>query len=207
MLRYGEENGADIVADNLTFEIEDERRSRSFLFDRTGPSVRSISAIEFIENNAPFDQGWGLAKPIIRRAFLTTNHITYDERFTIGEDTLLLLECLAKGARFSLTNAPTYHYRIRRDSITSMPKTRLLREIMRVNDAALGYFAGAGDIEAERALSHQKSLIKKEIRLELIFGPLRSKNLIKATFALLKDLAIGPYLLFRVYIFARRYLS
>jgi succinoglycan biosynthesis protein ExoO len=99
---------ADIVADNLRY-YDATRRSID------SPAVRRTSGSETVDLRSFADTRRTLLdlKPMLRRAFVELHHLRYPENLRHGEDFLLMLEALARGAIFRITWNPGYLYTTR----------------------------------------------------------------------------------------------
>jgi succinoglycan biosynthesis protein ExoO len=127
LLQIAQNNRADIIADNL-FLIQDRAKSPwSNLFDENQYSellVGSIDTATFIQTDRPSEnvckRSWslGYTKPLIRREFLFSWGIEYDETLEVGEDFVFYLQCLIHGASLLLVSQPYYYYRNREASLS-----------------------------------------------------------------------------------------
>ncbi|MDE2030489.1 MAG: glycosyltransferase family 2 protein [Alphaproteobacteria bacterium] len=125
-LACAKEARADIVADNLTMRQESGRESP--MFDpRLFAHLRNrLTLADFIAGNCSFLGGaaLGYLKPVFSRAFLQKHSLSYDADLRIGEDYMLLAECLAEGAGCALEPSAGYLYTVRAGSTSH----RLTRE-------------------------------------------------------------------------------
>jgi len=73
------------------------------------------SASDYVRRAQPLTGrvDWGLLKPIFRRTFMKEREIRYPLYSRHGEDFLLILDALRKGAKLIVSAAPTYRYTIR----------------------------------------------------------------------------------------------
>jgi glycosyltransferase involved in cell wall biosynthesis len=142
LISLGEHLGADLVADNLLLSPE----------DLAGPEEPMLSAVEFREGRwmspAEFVSGnigsrhtprvsYGFLKPIIRRSFLETRALSYSEHNRFGEDFILYVNCLLKGARWWITPEAMYRYKIRWGSLTDVQSASDLQRIRSFEQALL----------------------------------------------------------------------
>ena len=101
-------------------------------------------------------------QPIIRRDFLQKHALRYDERNRFGEDFLLYIACLLKGARWWITPEAMYRYRVRSGSSTDVQSTADLQRIRSMEQALLYDEALVrSDPELIRALRRHKRLIDR----------------------------------------------
>jgi GT2 family glycosyltransferase len=120
LLEIAETTRADMIADNLWFRHGDPGHGdpaddpELLLQPSELPETTVISAVEFVRRNTRSGSAggarrieYGFLKPLIRRSFLTTYDIRYDDvRFS--EDYLLYLRCLIAGARWIIVPSPLY---------------------------------------------------------------------------------------------------
>lgn len=158
---------AEIVADNLLICTEDgSAPSTPMLSMQALPGGKWLSAAEFVTGNvgsrwAP-RISYGFLQPIIRREFILTRGLQYDERNRFGEDFLLYTACLLKGARWWLTPEPMYRYKVRSGTLTDVQSAADLQRIrsmeeMLLRDASLT----ATDPDLVRALRRHKAVIDR----------------------------------------------
>lgn len=82
------------------------------------PKPMTMSAFVTGNHGRPGERSLGYLKPLFRRKFLDDHSIRYDETLRNGEDTHLVLECLAAGARVFVSPQPDYIYTVRPGSIS-----------------------------------------------------------------------------------------
>jgi succinoglycan biosynthesis protein ExoO len=111
LTRFGEQASADIVLDNQ-FVLDPILRRVAFLAFE--PPKEEVTALEFsdylrhTQSNSFYD--FGYLKPVIKRTWLTTNNLKYQEQLRLGEDLMLLYECYASRGKVILISEPHYHY-------------------------------------------------------------------------------------------------
>jgi succinoglycan biosynthesis protein ExoU len=103
----------DLLADDIVFTPNYDdlgTGDRLLRDDYRLPLTLDLEA--FAAGNIPrpdrYRRELGFLKPVIRRSFLQSNAIRYDERLRLGEDFLLYSWCLLKGARFRVVDACGY---------------------------------------------------------------------------------------------------
>jgi succinoglycan biosynthesis protein ExoO len=118
LLKIGEEEGADIVADNLLQFTADDPASRTPYL--TGVERGWLSLQTYLKEARLFGGGrdFGYLKPVFRAEPLRTLKLEYDERLRIAEDDDLALRALAAGLRYWYEPIESYLYR-RHSSSTS----------------------------------------------------------------------------------------
>lgn len=171
------ESHADIIVDNLIVNHEANRTQSPMFTSEKFRKSTLIDLAKFIQGNQLFLGGYtlGYLKPLFKAAFLKTHSLAYSTDIRIGEDYLLMAECLAKGAKCMTVPYSGYNYLVRANSISH----RLNEEAVNRIEAADHYFVSkyvlAGD-----ALSAQANRSRK-LRLALAFTQLvdaiKAKNI------------------------------
>ncbi|MGA8610505.1 MAG: glycosyltransferase family 2 protein [Xanthobacteraceae bacterium] len=111
LTKAGEQSQADVVMDNQFVVDPISKRVTSLGFEPTSGKAAILKFADFLRNTQSstlFD--FGYLKPVIRRRWMATNHIHYDEKLRLGEDLMFFLECYACGARVILVSKPYYYY-------------------------------------------------------------------------------------------------
>ena len=135
LLAVAERYDSDLIADDLFFIQDGEINCWStFLRENKQElsSIEKIDAVKFVESDRlpPIneDRKWsfGYLKPLMRREFLISNNIQYNEGINVGEDFILYFDCLRKQARFHLVPEPYYYYRTRAVSLSTRKPTEYL---------------------------------------------------------------------------------
>lgn len=116
---------ADLVSDNLWLMLEGEPGAeRAMIPAAVLDGERALALPEFIARNVADPRypglNLGFLKPMFRRDFLMAHAIRYDERVRFAEDFALYVDCLERGARWWMSSAPTYRYRVRAGSLTQV---------------------------------------------------------------------------------------
>lgn len=116
MVEEAERRSLDMFADNLALRSE---LGESLGIAFTDPELQQapMSLETFLLHDMPKKHfmGVGYWKPIIRRKFLTTHHLVYQESISAAEDFLFYSECLLAGARLAFSSTPGYLYTVRTD--------------------------------------------------------------------------------------------
>jgi glycosyltransferase involved in cell wall biosynthesis len=167
LIALGALHGADIVADNLLLCPEDNpTRCELMLSARALPTGKWLTAAAFIAGN--IGSRWsprvsyGFLKPVIRRDFLQSHELCYEERNRFGEDFLLYVACLLRGARWWLTPKAMYHYSVRLGSSTDVQSAADLLRIRSVGEQLLhDEPLIASDSSLVRALRSHKAVIDR----------------------------------------------
>ena len=115
----------DFVADNILQmpdHLPDAERSAPTLLGSSA-AARSVNLEQFVLGNLPrhdcLRKELSFLKPLIRRDFLKSRGLRYDERLRLGEDYALYAHALAVGARFFIHPAAGYVSLIRTDSLSA----------------------------------------------------------------------------------------
>lgn len=126
----------DLLADDLFF-TPDYRGDVVLdkLLPETAKLPSSLDLNAFLAGNIPrksrHRRELGFLKPIMRRSFLTTHGLHYDERLRLGEDLVLYAQALLKGARFRLVEGCGYFAVERPNSLSGSHRTQDIAELYR----------------------------------------------------------------------------
>lgn len=113
--REAEARDVDMLADNLALRSE-AGQDLGVAFSETNlQQQNSVSLDVFLLHDIPHMQpmGVGFCKPIIKRLFLSTHGLRYNETLSCNEDLLFYAECLISGARFGFSRSAGYLYTVR----------------------------------------------------------------------------------------------
>ena len=126
----------DLLADDLFFtpDYRGDVVLDKLLPDTVGlPSSLDLDA--FLAGNIPrknrHRRELGFLKPVMRRSFLTTHGLRYDERLRLGEDLVLYAHALLKGGRFRLVEGCGYYAVERPNSLSGLHRTQDIAELYR----------------------------------------------------------------------------
>jgi succinoglycan biosynthesis protein ExoO len=117
LLELAASTGADIVADNL---VRFQGDIPGDLPVEDTPRAIPIDLADWLAHNPMIgaDDGLGYLKPMIRTEFFRRFPLRYERRLKVGEDYLLILDALGRGARFCITSEPMYLYRVSPNSLS-----------------------------------------------------------------------------------------
>lgn len=174
LLNDAKKSRADIIVDNLNVYREDNQ-SISPMF--TSPEFQSTTMIDlahFIRSNQLFLGGYtlGYLKPLFKSAFLKSHGLSYSTDIRIGEDYLLMAECLANGAKCVTCPQAGYRYTVRANSISH----RLNQDAVERIEKADQYFTSKYPLKGD-ALAAQT---KRTHKLKLAFAFTELVEAIKA---------------------------
>jgi succinoglycan biosynthesis protein ExoU len=121
--------GADLVADDQV-QIKEVSGETEFLIGHS--TTMTIDLATFVTENLSkgprLRKELGFLKPIMRRSFLDSHQLRYDEQLRLGEDFALYTRALAAGAIFRIVPDRTYASIVRSGSISGQhSKTDLER--------------------------------------------------------------------------------
>ena len=130
--------GADFVADDQV-QIKEEGGNAEFLIGHS--TTMTIDLATFVTENLSggprLRKEFGFLKPIMRRSFLDSHQLRYDEQLRLGEDFALYTRALAAGAIFRIVPARTYASIVRSSSISGH-HTKMDLERLRESSRSLG---------------------------------------------------------------------
>jgi succinoglycan biosynthesis protein ExoU len=125
----------DLLADDILFTSEHDTAEYHdrLLSDYSLPLTLDLEA--FAAGNIPrkdrYRRELGFLKPLMRRSFLQSHSIKYDDRVRLGEDFLIYSWCLLRGARFRVVDACGYRALERPTSLSGSPSTHAVAELYR----------------------------------------------------------------------------
>lgn len=123
----------DFVADNIAFMDEAAAANAAATVDRFEPEPRLLDLNGFVEGNISrrgVRRGEiGFLKPLMRRAFLSSHQLAYNEALRLGEDYDLYLRALAEGARYKIIHSCGYAAIVRGNSLSGSHRTEDLKRL------------------------------------------------------------------------------
>ncbi|HUN43016.1 MAG TPA: glycosyltransferase family 2 protein [Acetobacteraceae bacterium] len=142
LLAMGESHAADTVADNLLLcPAGDATHATPMISVKALPAAKWMSAAEFVTGNigSRFTPriSYGFMQPMIRQDFLKRHGLLYNERNRFGEDYLFALNLLLCGARWWITPAAMYRYRVQSGTLTEVQSAADLMRIRQFEDRLL----------------------------------------------------------------------
>lgn len=150
--------GADFVADDQV-QIKEEGGDTEFLIGHG--ALLTIDLATFVAENLSkgprLRKEFGFLKPIIRRSFLDSHQLRYDEQLRLGEDFALYTRALAAGAVFRVIPARTYASVVRSGSISGH-HTKTDLERLRESSRSLGQLPRLTDRERALLRTHYEAI-------------------------------------------------
>jgi succinoglycan biosynthesis protein ExoU len=150
--------GADFVADDQV-QIREEGGDSEFLIGHS--STMTIDLATFVTENLSsgprLRKEFGFLKPIMRRSFLDSHQLRYDEQLRLGEDFALYTRALAAGAVFRVVPARTYASIVRSGSISGR-HTKIDLERLRDSSLSLGQLPRLTDRERALLRMHYEAI-------------------------------------------------
>lgn len=162
LLRLGEQQKADLVADNQFVYDDGAAQVVRTALPAAGQD-RLIDKRAFIAGSNPYaDFDYGMLKPVVRTDFLRAHALRYREEARLSEDFLYLLDVLAGGGRVWMTPQAMYYWTqaygtiSRRWTETGKGGWRYdYLSAIKANAQVLTEMRGAGEVELARLL-HQR---------------------------------------------------
>lgn len=193
LVTLGEQNGADLVSDNLLLCPTDPAAPcEPMLSPAVLGAPRWLSPSEFIAGNIGSRYtprvSYGFLHPVMRRAFLERHRLRYDERNRFGEDFLLYTACLMHGARWWLVPQALYRYSVRDGSLTDVQSAADLQRIRSVEGELLrSHPMVSSDAQLAAALRRHKAKIDHFYYYRAFTDALKAKAPGQATSVLLES--------------------
>lgn len=132
----------------------------------------------------------GFLKPLIRRSFLTTHQLAYDETLRLGEDFILYATALGLGARFKVAPACGYMAVERADSISGSHGAAELRSLV---EASRRMETLRLTPEELAALREHRAHVAAKLALREFLDAKRTDGLVGAAAVLARAPAAAPY--------------
>jgi succinoglycan biosynthesis protein ExoO len=194
LITLGEQHGADVVSDNLLVCFQNAPSSGEPMLSLTKHDER-MSLAEFVAGNigsrSKPRSSYGFMQPAFRRAFLQKHGLRYDGSNRFGEDFLLYVACLLKGARWWVTPEPMYRYTVRTGSLTEVQTSADLLRIKKHEEEWLRHDPMiASDLALTRVLRQHKALIARRYYYRAFTDAVKSGAYTEA-FQLLLDTPSG----------------
>lgn len=157
------QEGWDFCADNIVFfDRAESIDSVCSEFGKMAGSRIELTLSSFVEGNLPKrarQRGeLGFLKPVMRRAFLEAHNLRYVEECRLGEDFLLYVEALARGAKYFVIQDCGYAALVRHNSLSGTHSTADLDSLHR-NEAAL--------LERLDLTIEQRAILEQRVRSTL----------------------------------------
>jgi succinoglycan biosynthesis protein ExoO len=133
LLEHARETGAAVIADNLyRFYDGDPGTVWPLLPDDEPHQLSTINLAEWISRNSMLggETNLGFLKPMAKADFIRCNRIKYRTDLRIGEDYVFILQCLAKGAHFTVFSEPMYLYRVHAGSLSRRLDCEALQRLL-----------------------------------------------------------------------------
>jgi succinoglycan biosynthesis protein ExoO len=176
LIAKAEASDADLCADDLL--IFQEGVAPESLLSAKQRKLDWITAAKFISSNKLFSREpvLGYLKPMIRMAFLRKHNISYDPNLMIGEDYDLVVQLLAKGAKFRLVDTLGYFYRKHSHSISHRMSGAHVADMLAA-DARLSSLFSENRTEVAHAFADRRASIERAAAFAKIVDALKSRNL------------------------------
>ena len=189
LLSGAEAGNFDLVADNQTLVFADgSSEPRLMLADLR--QDRTVDIGVYLRGNLPkagLRVEYSFLKPMIRRDFLLSRGLRYDEGIRFGEDYDFLLNCLLASGRFLLVPYAGYRYLVRRSGLTAEHTLDHLKQLRSADQRALDLPEVRADRELTGLLKRHLSRINERIYWRLFIEYVKSRNYLGAMGCLTKD--------------------
>ena len=198
-----EARAADMVADNLWLcEAQSGRPFEPMFAPDQIERPHFVGIEEFIRNNSPkrVKKKYGLLKPIIKKDFLSVNQISYNEEVFLGEDFLLYVNCLLKGAKFYFIDKAYYYYRISSGSITRVRSLSQIRTFIALNEELLSLPQFGKDPRLALALEERIKQLKYDYVYVSFVSAIKKGQMLKAAGVLARELRSLSYVVGHLFV-------
>ncbi|WP_072393084.1 glycosyltransferase [Hyphomicrobium sp. CS1GBMeth3] len=175
LVAEAEAANADLIADDLL--IFGDGTTPTSLLSARQRTRGWLSAADFIAGNKLLTREpvLGYLKPLIRTAFLREHGLSYTPDLPIGEDYDLVVQLLAKGARFRVVESLGYFYRKHSQSTSHRMSGNNVAQMLAA-DARLRTLFGAGEADVARAFETRKASIERAAAYGEIIATLKKRD-------------------------------
>ena len=191
LVREAERSGADICADDLL--VFQEGAPPTSHLSRRQRELEWLSAAEFVDRIYSREPSLGYLKPLIRMSFIAAHGIRYDPDLTIGEDYNLILQLLAKGAKFRLLSSLGYFYRKHSNSISHRLSGQNLDRMLAADERLRPLFAESAQ-DVARAFERRRASIERAMAFADIVSSLKARKFGEAGLTAIRNPSAIPLL-------------
>lgn len=179
LIEAGRSGLADVVVDNPLVVPEPAGEAEPMFPTQEFATLSTLTLPALIRSSKPRAHRYPLhcTKPLFRTAFLRQHGLAYDETTKLGEDYLILAECLMWGATCVANPATDYLYTRRSGSISRAISSREWDTMLAADDALMRRHALAGEAAAAqrgrtlamRRMRHYEAIVEalKQRRMAL----------------------------------------
>ncbi len=198
LVALGEEERADIVADNLHLVSETGEPQGTALQADDALFVAPLTAASFLRRNLFLTRGFklGYLKPVFRRSFVVRHKLRQDETLRIAEDFHFLLDALLAGARCLADPTPGYLYRQRPGSLSRGLCLDDLRRLSAANRALLARPAVQADAEVLRAAQRRQWSVDLNVDFLRFVEAVKGRRVLDAGSIFARHPDLTPFLAF-----------
>jgi succinoglycan biosynthesis protein ExoU len=192
------DQGFDFIADDLLLAAEGaETGPRTPMWFQGSAAPELVSLAAFVRANCPDPlrprRELGFLKPLMRRAFLETHDLAYDEGMRLGEDYDLYARALAAGARFLLVPAQGYVAVRRPDSLSGRHGAAELQALRGADDRLLRRSGLSAETRAALRIHRRSS--DKRYQWQRLIDAVKAGDPAEAAAAFCSDARVTVHLL------------
>ena len=180
LIALAEAQGADMCADNLLNVYESgECEPEPMLTTEQLPQPRRLSLTAFLEGNLVRSErrvSFGFLQPMVRRAFLESHGLRYDETLRFSEDYTFYVACLKAGASWWVTPEPMYRYLIREGSLTEVQTAKDLDRLRQLDRQLLADPVIVADPRLARVVGRHREDLDRRFYYRAFTDALKSRQ-------------------------------
>jgi succinoglycan biosynthesis protein ExoO len=183
---YAQKFDADMICDDQLLVRDQSEKPWGTLFENAGYAVDAparFDAYDFLNKNM------GL-KPLFKSQFLKRHGLRFDTNLRFGEDHLLFLQCLIKGAKAYIVPDSLYYYRARPDSLVTN-QVKLYKQALETHNELLNDKELTKDAQMKEALLKRSRYLKESLAYYRVMEPIKNNKTSEG----LKKLIINPFVL------------
>lgn len=181
MLALAEARGAVLCSDNLMLVPEAAPdQARPMIPVQIVSEPRSLELAEFLHRNVadPAHPGlnYGFLKPIMRRDFIVSHGIRYDEAVRFAEDFAFYVDCFRAGATWWMMPETGYRYLVRGNSLTQVQTVHDLGVLRRRLAGLFAESVAVKDVGLSRIIQRHQRVIDRCYHYRAFTDALKEKR-------------------------------
>lgn len=177
LIEAADEQGADIVADDLlTFYDDGKREPHALLGGKHARGGHRVSLADFVRGNPMYGRygSLGYVKPMVRAEAWRESKVWYDPALRLAQDYDFLLRLLEYGLGFYLLPEPWYFYRKHSSSNSAKLKREQIEALKQADIEFSERIKGQVEVEAARHERHAS--LDRALAFDRLVGAIKARH-------------------------------
>lgn len=177
LIEAADEQGADIIADDLlTFYDDGKRAPHGLLGGNHARGGHHVSLADFVRGNPMYGRygSLGYVKPMVRAEKWRDSGVWYDPALRLAQDYDFLLRLLEHGLEFYLLPEPWYFYRKHSSSNSAKLKRAQIEALKQADIEFSQRIAGQTEVEAARLERHAS--LDRALAFDTLVGAIKGRQ-------------------------------